>query len=66
MFEILPAGGLGKVEVSRQESIGFITVNQEFHGRKVRVLEKNGNGQLWLSELLVNNVYFTMDQWTVL
>jgi len=34
MFEILPAGGLGKVEVSRQESIGFITVNQEFHDRK--------------------------------
>ena len=26
------------------------------------MLEKNGNGQLWLLELLVNNVYFTMDQ----
>ena len=26
------------------------------------MLEKNGNGQLWLPELLVNNVYFTMDQ----
>jgi len=26
------------------------------------VLEKNGNGQLWLLELLVNNVYLTMNQ----
>ena len=35
MFEIRSAEGLGKVGVSRQESIGFITVKQEFHDRKV-------------------------------